>query len=438
MQQLELPTEEQAQNRDALIPQTLRGSVSPWWKTEWGAAMGAALFAFGVSRLVAGLAAWAGIWTLVSGDPTRGKGLLVEGALMWDSAWYWQVTTQGYFAWNPQTGSDLAFCPLYPALLRLGLAALAGLGIHLGDPVYGNYVAVGLAISNLCFFAALVLLWRLVRQDHSARVADRLLLLLAIFPAGLFWSAIYTESLFLLLVVGTFVAMRRGWWAGAAMLAGLAAVTRWAGLVLGAVLLVEYLTQAAPPGAAWRARLRGALRPRGLWLALMPVPFLAFLAYLHGRFGDAFVFLSVEHQGWGHSSALPPVTWWNGLSLLVQSWGTTRPASDEVLYLGGGQRIYQYQDLGFSLLFAGLGAWAAVRRQLRPAEWTWLALGLLFPFSQGSTLGVTRYLLPLWPAFLLAARLLDGRPRLERACLILSTGLLAVTAFLWASGHWMA
>jgi len=79
-----------------------------------------------------------------------------------------------------------------------------------------------------------------------------------------------------------------------------------------------------------------------------------------------------------------------------------------------------------------------LRRQLRPAEWTWLALGLLFPFSQGSTLGVTRYLLPLWPAFLLAARLLNGRPRLERACLILSTGLLAVTAFLWASGHWMA
>ncbi len=396
------------------------------------------MFAFGVSRLVAGLAAWAGIWTLVSGDAARGKGLLVEGALMWDSAWYWQVTTHGYFAWTAQTGSDLAFCPLYPALLRLGWAALNGLGIHLGDPIYGNYVAVGLAISNVCFVAALALLWRLVRQDHSARVADRTLLLIAVFPAGLFWSAIYTESLFLLLVVGTFAAMRRGWWAAAAGLAGLAAVTRWAGLLLGAVLLVEYLVQAAPPGAAWRTRLRGAWRPSGLWLALMPLPFLAFLVYLRGRFGDAFVFLSVEHQGWGHSSALPPVTWWNGLALLVQSWGTTQPASDEVLYLGGGQRIYQYQDLGFSLLFAGLTAWAALRRQLRPAEWTWLALGLLFPFSQGSTLGVTRYLLPLWPAFLLAARLLDGRPRLERACLITATGLLAVTAFLWASGHWMA
>jgi hypothetical protein len=221
------------------------------------------------------------------------------------------------------------------------------------------------------------------------------------------------------------------------MLAGLAAVTRWAGLILGLVLLIEYLQQAAPAGASWAARLRGAVRPAALALAIMPLPFLAFLAYLHNRFGDAFAFLVAEHQGWGHEATSFPVTWWNGLALLWQSWGTTHPATDEVLYLGNGQWLYQAQDLAFSLLFALLAVGAAVRRALRPADWTWLALGIIFPLSLGTTLALTRYLLPLWPAYLLLARGLAGRPVLARAWMAVSLILLAATSYLWASGHWM-
>ncbi|HET7076283.1 MAG TPA: hypothetical protein VFM49_02435, partial [Chloroflexia bacterium] len=151
----------------------------------WPRAWRAALLAFVVSRFVVLLGGWIGAQQLLAGDPARTKGLLVEGALMWDATWYWRIVHDGYFAWTPETGSNLAFCPLYPALVRGLMAGFDLIGLHVGDPVYGNFVLAGLLISNLSFLAALAILWRLVRQEHPASVADRTLLLVAVFPTGL-------------------------------------------------------------------------------------------------------------------------------------------------------------------------------------------------------------------------------------------------------------
>ncbi|MGI8589130.1 MAG: mannosyltransferase family protein [Chloroflexia bacterium] len=385
-----------------------------------------ALFTFIVSRVIALAGAWVGIGQLVASEPVRNKGLLVEGAMMWDGSWYWQVVSHGYYAWTPQTGSDLAFCPAYPLLLR-GLTGLLDLlRLYIGVPGFGNFALVGLLVSNLAFFAALLLLWRLVRLDHPAPIADRTLLLIAIFPTGLFWSAIYTESLFLLMVVGVFWLARQERWALAAVLAGLAGVTRWVGVLLGLVLLVEYFTT-QPRGHVLRY----------WWLLLVPLPLLAYMAYLQAAFGNPLAFLQAEQQGWLHTSSFPPQVWLDSLGRLLASWGTTTPATDPVFMLGGGQRLYMYQDLAFTVLFAGIAVFAGVKRLLRPSELTWLVLGLLFPLSLGTTIGAARYLLPLWPAFLVGARLLTPRRPLEAGWLLASSALLAATAYFWASGHWM-
>jgi hypothetical protein len=403
----------------------------------WLAAWGAALAAFLISRVVVVLSAWAGVQQLVQVDPARDKGLLVEGALLWDSTWYWHVVNQGYYFSSPEHGSNLAFCPLYPLVLRGLTGALDVLNIHVGDPVYGNFVLAGLLTSNLCFLLALVVLWRLVREHHPASVADRTLLLVGVFPTGLFWSAIYTESLFFLLVVSVFWLARREHWLLAAALAGLAGITRWAGILLAVVIVLEFLYRPGVPARTWAARLRAARDPNLLWLALIPLPLLGFLAYMNNVFGDPLIFFAAEERGWGHGLAFFPQVWLDGLNMLIASWQSLAPALDPVLHWGGGQRFYLYQDLAYTAFFAGLAGWAAWRRLLRPADLAWLVLGLIFPLSLGTTMSLARYLLPLWPAFLVIARLLEGRPRLERGWLIASTGLLAVTTYLWASAHWV-
>jgi hypothetical protein len=404
----------------------------------WPRAWRAALLAFVVSRFVVLLGGWIGAQQLLAGDPARTKGLLVEGALMWDATWYWRIVHDGYFAWTPETGSNLAFCPLYPALVRGLMAGFDLIGLHVGDPVYGNFVLAGLLISNLSFLAALAILWRLVRQEHPASVADRTLLLVAVFPTGLFWSAIYTESVFFLLVVAVFWLGRQERWALASLLAGLAAITRWAGLLLSVVLLLEYIFRQSVEADSWGARLRAAFRPSVLWLALVPVPLLLYMGWLHSTFGNGLIFLEAEQKGWEHESTFFPQVWLDSLGMVIQSWQTTTPATDPVLGWGGGQRLYIYQDLGFSLLFAVLAVWAWWRGLLGAPEFAWLVLGVIFPLSLGTTMAATRYLLPLWPAFLLLARGFERRPGLERGWLLGSGALLLVTTYFWASGHWIA
>ncbi|MDQ3045109.1 MAG: hypothetical protein M3R06_08170, partial [Chloroflexota bacterium] len=167
------------------------------------------------------------------GEPVPLDGLahiLVEPLRMWDGLWYKLIAEQGYNGSASQT-AKAAFWPFYPWLMDGG-SRLTGLSVDV----------VGYIISNLSFLGALMLLYRLVVEDFDRAVARRTLWALALFPTAFFFSAVYTESLFLLLAVGALLAARLGnWWvAGVAGL--LAALTRSYGVLLlipFAVLLVQ-------------------------------------------------------------------------------------------------------------------------------------------------------------------------------------------------------
>ena len=107
----------------------------------------------------------------------------------------------------------------------------------------GHAVLAGVVVSLAAGAAAFVLLYRLTSDRLGEEAARRTTLFLALAPTSLFFGAVYSESLFLLLAVATFLAAERGrfWQAGA--LAGLALLTRSAGVALLPALLV----------LAWRA-----------------------------------------------------------------------------------------------------------------------------------------------------------------------------------------
>src|SRR5262249_52977135 len=154
--------------------------------------------------------------------------------------------------------------------------------------------------------AALVLLDKLATIELGPRDARSTLVLVAFFPASFFFSAIYAESLFLLLSVATLLAARQGRWAWAGVAGGLAAVTRNSGVGLLLPVLRMFLygpgadAPHAPPGGAarggppsagatrpwWRPRHR--LTPQVLWLALIPAALAGYLAYSAVVFDDPF------------------------------------------------------------------------------------------------------------------------------------------------------
>src|SRR5262249_47881050 len=107
---------------------------------------------------------------------------------------------QGY-SWDPSIttrGQNVVFFPLYPVLMRT-LAPVAG----------GDVVIAGLILSLACFTVAVALLYRLAALEIGDDDAGPAVLFLVTYPFALFFSASYTESLFLLVTVGAFYAMRR-------------------------------------------------------------------------------------------------------------------------------------------------------------------------------------------------------------------------------------
>jgi hypothetical protein len=191
---------------------------------------------------------------------TRGFGwlgdVLAAPAARWDAAWYLVIAHYGY---RPNLGaftaSRAAFFPLYP----LGVRALSYLGLA--------PVIAGVVLSIVAFTLALYGLHRLstlevarlrrrrtraelfggeygggrLAQVDGGEVARLVVLLTAFAPMAFYFSAIYSESLYLALSVGLFLCARRGRWAIAAMLGALAAATRSTGVVLLVPLLLLYL-----------------------------------------------------------------------------------------------------------------------------------------------------------------------------------------------------
>jgi Gpi18-like mannosyltransferase len=164
---------------------------------------------------------------------------LFEPWAHWDGVWFIRIAADGYAAHD----YSQAFFPLYPLLLRL-VAPLTG----------GDYVVAGVLVSLACYGGAMALLYRLVRADLGSRVALWSVVLISVFPTALVFQAVYSESLFLLLVLASFSAARRGRWWAAGLAGLLAALTRSTGLALLVPLALMWWEQR-------RAARRQARRP---------------------------------------------------------------------------------------------------------------------------------------------------------------------------------
>ena len=120
----------------------------------------------------------------------------------WDSQWYMKIARDGYFTGKIGDLSDkavFAFFPLYPLL------------IYLFNFGFNNLILSGLFVSFLCSIISVIYLYKLVLLDYPEQegfaagiVAKRTFLFFLLFPTAFFFTAVYTESLFIMLVILSF------------------------------------------------------------------------------------------------------------------------------------------------------------------------------------------------------------------------------------------
>ena len=319
------------------------------------------------------------VWTELEMPRGGVAGLLLSPWQRWDALWYQQIAEHGYSAAN----ATLWFFPLYPLLSRVVATLLLG-----------QTVLAMLVVSTVACAAALWLLYRLAEREVGPNSGALTVLCVALFPTGFYLFAPYAESLFLALSLATFVALRseRPWLAAIAALG--ASLTRAPGALL-AIPLGLYV-------------LRRFSQGRRLDLQLL-TPGLALLGpWLHNAYAT-----SIGLQGsilslqplWGVRTAPP----WQGLAHGLDHIALTGDAN-EVLSVA-------------CLVFAAVTLFAWRRMPLDLLLYGLATLLLLLTRDQDNIsplLGVSRYVLVIFPCFLSLARFLSPRPRLAAAVLLIS------------------
>lgn len=318
----------------------------------------------------------------------------------WDSLWFQQIAMHGYRAGN----DTVAFQPLFSVLSRI-----------LSFLFLGHIVPAELTVTTAAYLVALWLFYKLARLDVGPVTARLAVLLIAFFPTAYYFTVPYTESLFLATSLAAFWLARhkKPWLAG---LAGLAAsLTRTVGIFLVLPLAIEYLLQRHEEG-----------RRPGIGLLAAGLPLVGYQAL--GIYWQRVV---GEHR----STFQVQLDWGTHMS---PTWTALRDAFHFIALTKD-----PVETLNVVCLF-GFSALAIVVAYRLPIPYAWYVLPyLVFMFNRETTTvsplaALCRYMVVLFPCFLVLAQLLVRRRLLATGWLVV-TGMAQVLLFVhWVHFGWVA
>ena len=319
------------------------------------------------------------------------RGLLLGVWQRWDTCWYMLIAREGYSLDDTRIFAP----PLYPWLMRLAGRLLGG-----SDTAY---LLGGLIVSNLACIALFAYLFALVEREWGEALARRAVVYLAIFPTAFFLLAAYSESLFLLCVVAAFYHARggehrgqsapravstAGQWGVACLWAFLAPLARLPGILIVVPLSVEFALQ------WWR--LRTSKRPMAWWegwpLLLAVLGGWVYPLYVRFFVGSDSLWApyAIHRQRFVGRFAMPWHSVWQAVRVLAS----------------GQFRLIEPLDLVLTLLFIGLTTVAFYTLSSVYAVYmTVMLLAALVKVGEVQPLlSLSRYVLALFPGFVLLAR----------------------------------
>jgi hypothetical protein len=371
-------------------------SVTRWWADEGVREVMPVWAASRLAVLVVGFLAIGAFGFRGSGPPFRlYMNEFLDLPARHDAGWYLGLAVDGY-RWDPAVKGqqNIAFMPALPMLMRVG-GRLIG-----GHPLWAGQIIVLAA----CFWA-FVYVYRLARSalDDVDR-AGYAVALLASFPFAVFFSAVYTESLFLLCAAGAFYHVSRGEYLRTAAFGLLCGFARPNGFLLAVPIALVALWPAAV--AAWRDRTSNAATR--LWSAARPalpavaaasaavVGVIVFSAFIYSLTGRPLAWLEA-HAAWGRTFG----TW--------VSQGPFQELERGGLY--GYTRSQPIDAVNFAAVaIAIVGLWPVTRRFGVPYG-VFIAVNVIPPLTTGGLLSIGRVTAAMFPLFFWLAAVIPARHR---------------------------
>lgn len=259
----------------------------------------------------------------------------------------------------------MIFFPLYPMLIRT-----------LGGKAHA--AVAGILLSQVLCLASLVLMSAMAHGDRRVPLFQEPGFWLLINPFGVFFLALYTESLFLLLTLVHFAAYERSKRRLSIASGFLAGLTRPTSIVLPVLLGTE---------AVQRFRKR---EPWGWVVIAAAAPLVGVGVFVFGiiaiKTGDVFGYVHMSTQFWQHTPAFPLYPYVEELRSAVTTVLARRiPPPDLLLRVVSTPAVI------------GILVWQ--RRRLPPSWMVYCVAALLFMHSVTPWRGSGRYEAVLFPVF---------------------------------------
>jgi hypothetical protein len=387
------------------LPRRIAAGIMSWWRHPDARAvlpmhLGSRLGVLGVGFLGVLLIGFppesSNRWHIYQND-------LLDLPARWDAGWYLTIANVGYsYEADPDAvyQQNIAFFPAYPMAIRLVA------------PFFGRHTLwVGVLVSLVAFYLALVYLLRLARSElGNDEQATTVVMLVATYPFAVFYSAVYTESLFLLTLVATVYHFRQDQLWRSALWGFACGLTRPPGCFLSVVLALMALRSRPNPRLLVRRVLAASAPGFGM---------LAFSAYIYRLTGHPFQW-TMQNAAWGRV--------YEGFDEML--------AKRLLIIAENGWYDYlttQTIDVFYSVavVFCLAAMWPVYRRFGVPYA-VFILLNLLPPMSAGGMLSMGRVTSVLFPVFLWLGAVVPPHQRTAWiAVFAMLQGFVAVMFFTW-------
>jgi len=296
-----------------------------------------------------------------------------NGPIPWanhDGIHYLSIAQLGYRQFSE------AFFPLYPLLIFL-MSKFSPLSPWINASVF----------SYFSFCLGIFLLYNTLYAENKHRAWWSVLLLVA-FPTSFFFCAVYTEGLFFLLSIIVYVCIKKKQWFWVGIFGALASATRLFGVLLFIYAGLEY----------FRSGNKHRRFTDILSVCIIPFGLLSYMAYLYMRSGDAILFFHIQPafgaNRSGSSLILLPQVIWRYFKIIFTAFLKPTPAS------------YFISVLEFVAVFFGYAVlWLGWKKKERLSLVIYGVFALTLPTLTGTFSSMPRYLLSIFPLFLILGKL---------------------------------
>ncbi len=310
-------------------------------------------------------------------------------------------------------GLDQAFFPLYP------ITIWAFTNIFVINPS-----AAGTAVSVLALFFLLLTFYKLLIIDNAKKSPFWVLLLFISFPTSFFLTNIYTESLFIFLILVSFYCARRKHRLAASIVAAFASGTRVVGIFLLPALFLEFYTQLREDKKKMNLRnFISYFSP----LIFVPLGLITYMGYLWYKYSDPLLFVHIQ-----------------------PAFGAGRSGGEIILLP---QVIYRYIKIFLSVPFTSMTFFVsfleiisliagiiilflAYKNKIRKSYIVFSFLVLMFPTLSGTLSSLPRYILASFVIFIFLGQLQSKIAKIS----IITCGFIlqAVLAILFLQGYFVS